>query len=128
MVCVHQPPARGVDEHEYLTAQRALGQCALAHLLSFAPTFARQNRRSGAVRQIVERGDSVADVSQRLGVSSPSLYKWVKAVKPDKTEEQAAELIEAKSGILRLRTELRCTEEARDILFLLIQCGFNNAL
>jgi len=36
-----------------------------------------------AVRQITERGYSVAEVSQRLGVSGHSLYKWVKAVKPD---------------------------------------------
>jgi len=43
-----------------------------------------------AARQIVDRGYSVADVSERLGVSAHSLYKWVKAIKPDKTEEQAA--------------------------------------
>ena len=43
-----------------------------------------------AVRQIVDRGYSVADVSARLGVSSHSLYQWVKAVTPDKTEKQAS--------------------------------------
>ena len=32
------------------------------------------------------------------GVSSHSLYKWVKAVQPDKTEQQAAELVEAKTN------------------------------
>lgn len=69
-----------------------------------------------AVRQIVERGYSVAEVSSRLGVSAHSLYKWVKSVKPDKSEKQAAELIEAKSEILRLRAQLRRTEEERDIL------------
>ncbi len=69
-----------------------------------------------AVRQIVDRGYSVAEVSERLGISSHSLYKWVKAIKPDKTEEQAAELIEAKSEILRVCAQLRRTEEERDIL------------
>ena len=69
-----------------------------------------------AVRQIVERGYTVAEVSERLGVSSHSLYKWVKAVKPDKTERDTAELVEAKSEILRLRAQLRRTEEERDIL------------
>jgi transposase len=69
-----------------------------------------------AVRQIVDRGYSVTEVSQRLGVSSHSLYKWVKAAKPDKTEKHAAELIEAKSEILKLRAQLRRTEEERDIL------------
>ena len=69
-----------------------------------------------AVRQIVDRGYSVADVSARLGVSSHSLYQWVKAVTPDKTEKQASELIEAKSEILKLRAQLHRTEEERDIL------------
>jgi transposase len=32
-----------------------------------------------AVRQVIERGYTVADVSKRLGVSAQSLYKWVKA-------------------------------------------------
>ncbi|MFZ0467878.1 MAG: IS3 family transposase [Thiogranum sp.] len=68
-----------------------------------------------AVRQIVERGYTVAEVSERLGVASHSLYKWVKAVKPDKTERDTAELVEAKSEILRLRAQLRRTEEERDI-------------
>jgi transposase len=55
-------------------------------------------------------------VSARIGVSAHSLYKWVKAVTPDKTEKQVTELVEAKSEILRLRAQLRRTEEERDIL------------
>lgn len=69
-----------------------------------------------AVRQVVERGYSVAEVSDRLGVSAHSLHKWVKAVKPDKTQQHATELIEAKSEILKLRAQLRRVEEERDIL------------
>jgi len=69
-----------------------------------------------AVRQILERGHSVAEVSDRLGVSSHSLYKWVNAVKPDKTEQHAAELVEAKSEVLRLRAQVRRLEEEQDIL------------
>ena len=69
-----------------------------------------------AVRQVLKRGYTVAEVSQRLGVSAHSLYKWVKAVKPDKSDEQAAELVEAKSEILRLRAQMRRIEEERDIL------------
>ena len=69
-----------------------------------------------AVRQVLERGYTVAEVSQRLGVSAHSLYKWVKAVKPDKSDAQAAELVEAKSEILRLRAQMRRIEEERDIL------------
>lgn len=77
----------------------------------YSPEF-----KDEAVRQIITRGYSVAEVSQRLGVSTHSLHKWVKAVKPDKTEQQAADLIEAKSEILKLRAQLRRTEEERDIL------------
>jgi transposase len=69
-----------------------------------------------AVRQIVDRGYAVSEVSERLGVSAHSLYKWVKAIKPDKTEEQAAALIETRSEVLKLRARLKRTEEERDIL------------
>ena len=77
----------------------------------FAPEF-----KDEAVRQVVERGHPVGEVAERLGVSAHSLYKWVKAVKPDKSEEHANELIEPKNEILKLRAQLRRTEEERDIL------------
>jgi transposase len=69
-----------------------------------------------AVRQVTEKGHSVQEVAARLGVSSHSLYKWVKAVRPEKGEERADELLEAKKQILKLRAELRRVEEERDIL------------
>ncbi len=69
-----------------------------------------------AVRQVVHRGHTVAEVSSRLGVSSHSLYQWVKAIKPDNAEKHAAELVEAKSEILKLRAQLHRTEEERDLL------------
>jgi len=77
----------------------------------FAPEFKQE-----AVRQVIDRGYSVAKVAARLGVSSHSLYKWVKSVTPDKSEKQASELLEAKSEILKLRAQLHRTEEERDIL------------
>ena len=43
-----------------------------------------------AVRQVSERGYSVGEVAQRIGVSKHSLYKWVNAVKPNGNEEQAS--------------------------------------
>ncbi|MFT7140053.1 MAG: transposase [Sulfitobacter sp.] len=69
-----------------------------------------------AVRQIVERGHSVAEVSERLDVSAHSLYKWVKAVQPTKSDQAEKDLLDAKREILNLRAELRRTEEERDIL------------
>jgi len=66
-----------------------------------------------AVHQIVERGYPVAEVSKRLGVSTHSLYAWVKKFsKPDTSgsdDEQAAE-------IRRLKRELYRVTEERDIL------------
>ena len=77
----------------------------------FTPEFKEE-----AIRQVVDRGYPVAQVSARLGVSAHSLYKWVKAIKPDKSDKHAAELIEAKGEIFKLRAQLRRTEEERDIL------------
>ncbi len=77
----------------------------------FTPEFKEE-----AVKQVVERGYPVAEVAQRLGVSAHSLYKWVKAVMPDNSEQQSKELLEAKSEILRLRAQMRRLEEERDLL------------
>ena len=60
----------------------------------FAPEF-----KDEAVRQIVERGYKVADVAERLWVSMNCLCKWVKAVRPDKSEQHTAELVDAKSEV-----------------------------
>jgi transposase len=54
----------------------------------FAPEF-----KDEAVRQVLERGYPVTEVAQRLGVSAHSLYKWIKAVKPNKTDQQSSELV-----------------------------------
>jgi len=72
----------------------------------FTPEFKEE-----AVRQITERGYSVAEVSDRLGVSAHSLYKWLRAIKPDNSEQHARDLLEAKSEILKLRAQLKRTEE-----------------
>ena len=72
----------------------------------FTPEFKEE-----AVRQVVERGYRVPDVAARLGVSAHSLYKWVKAVSPDRSEQQSQELLEARSEVLRLRSQLRRVEE-----------------
>ncbi|HFT5664081.1 IS3 family transposase [Escherichia coli] len=77
----------------------------------FTPDFKEE-----AVRQITERGYSIAEVSDRLGVSAHSLYKWLRAIKPDNSEQHARDLLEAKSEILKLRAQLKRTEEERDIL------------
>lgn len=66
-----------------------------------------------AVHQITVRGYPVREVSQRLGVSTHSLYAWVKkfsnASDVDEKDDQAAEN-------RRLKRELARVTEERDIL------------
>ena len=77
----------------------------------FIPEFKEE-----AVRQITERGYSVTDVSECLGVSQHSLYKWLKSIKPDNSGQQARDLLDARTEILKLKAQLKRTEEERDIL------------
>jgi transposase len=44
----------------------------------FTPEF-----EEDAVRQITEPGYSVAEDFERLGVSTHSLYNWLRGIKPD---------------------------------------------
>lgn len=69
-----------------------------------------------AVRQVIERGHHVTDVAKNLGISQHSLYNWVKDCKPDSSAQKENELLDAKKEILRLRSQLKRTEEERDIL------------
>ena len=64
-----------------------------------------------AVVQVMTRGHSVTSVVKRIGVSSKSLYDWVKQFgdAPDTGAEDASE-------IKRLKAELRRVTEERDIL------------
>lgn len=62
-----------------------------------------------AVRQITERGYPVKEVSERLGVSTHSLYAWRKKFSEPESDDQAAE-------VRRLKKELARVTEERDIL------------
>jgi transposase len=67
-----------------------------------------------AVKQVVEYGHSVADVASRLGVTTHSLYAWIKKFGPDSTDYAAAAAEQAE--IKRLKKELKRVTEERDIL------------
>ena len=45
-----------------------------------------------AVRQVVEKGYSVPDVSKRLGISDKSLYYWVSKAKVPASQSKSASL------------------------------------
>lgn len=67
-----------------------------------------------AVRQITDRGYSVADVASRLGVTTHSLYVWVKKYGP--AAEQHRVEADDQAEIRRLQKELKRVTEERDIL------------
>lgn len=67
-----------------------------------------------AVAQVVERGDAVSEVAERLGISSKSLYTW-KALfsKPVAVRVSVADLA---AELRRVKKELVRVTEERDIL------------
>ncbi len=66
-----------------------------------------------AVHQITVRGYPVKEVSQRLGVSTHSLYSWIKKYSDS---SEAADKDEHSAEIRRLKRELARVTEERDIL------------
>ena len=67
-----------------------------------------------AVKQVTDRGYSVADVAERLGVTTKSLYDWIKRYGDNAEQYQAAKHQE--DEIRRLKADLRRVTEERDIL------------
>lgn len=69
-----------------------------------------------AVKQVKERGYRVSEVSERLGVSSHSLYKWLKQARGNQGRhgKDHAEALQKEN--VRLKNELKRVEEERDIL------------
>lgn len=66
-----------------------------------------------AIKQITERGSSVADVSSRLRACAHSFSSWIKRYN---TPEKAATPDDRSSEIRRLKQELVRVTEERDIL------------
>ena len=67
-----------------------------------------------AVSQVTQRGYSVLEVADRLGVTTKSLYDWIK-----KYGDQGAQhktITSQQEELRRLKAELRRVTEERDIL------------
>lgn len=69
--------------------------------------------RQEAVKQVTERGHKVADVA-RLGVSTYSLYDWIRKYGPSSGDCQTER--DQQAEIKRLQKELKRVTEERDIL------------
>ena len=66
-----------------------------------------------AVKQVVERGYSIAEVADRLGVCTKTLYQWRSAMHGTTQEIKSAD---DKAEIAKLKAELQRVTEERDIL------------
>ena len=67
-----------------------------------------------AIKLITERQYSITEVSARLGVSTHSLYAWVK--KYDQPEPVRIAAADQQATIKKLQAELKRVTEERDIL------------
>lgn len=67
-----------------------------------------------AIKQITERGYSVADVAKRLDTTTHSLYAWMKRYGEQRPQETIKADIQAENA--QLKAELRRVTEERDIL------------
>ena len=67
-----------------------------------------------AVKQVTDRGYSVAEVAERLGTTTHSLYAWLKRY-GDQCPEQSKQA-DSQAEIVQLKAELRRVTEERDIL------------
>ncbi|HAT2201386.1 TPA: IS3 family transposase [Citrobacter freundii] len=66
-----------------------------------------------AVKQVVDRGYSVASVATRLDITTHSLYAWIKKYGPDSSTNKEQSDVQAE--IRRLQKELKRVTDERDI-------------
>lgn len=68
-----------------------------------------------AVKQVSEKGHSVAEVAARLGTTTHSLYAWIKRYDPQQPNI-VVESSDVLAELAKLRKELQRVTEERDIL------------
>lgn len=67
-----------------------------------------------AVRQVTDRGFKVAEVAERLGVTTHSLYAWLRTFGKSGVVHRPE--VDQSAEVRRLKAELRRVTEERDIL------------
>ncbi len=78
------------------------------------PRYTEEFKRE-AVKQVLERGYKQKDVAENLGISAPSLLKWIKDFRGDNSSG-AKNQEDHKTEIAKLKADLRRVTEERDIL------------
>ena len=71
--------------------------------------------RAEAVKQVIERGVSVVDVSTRIGIPKHTLYEWVHKARKASPSAGGVDRGDA-AEVRRLKAELKRVTEERDIL------------
>lgn len=69
-----------------------------------------------AIKQVTERGYPASEVARRLGVTTHSLYAWLREAGVNRETRRAEKQADLAAENTRLRAELRRVEEERDIL------------
>ncbi len=76
--------------------------------------------KAEAVKQVTERGFAVAEVAKRLGVSSHSLYQWLRKARSEALagtpEGSMLPTPKDSAEVRRLKAEVKRLTEERDIL------------
>ena len=67
-----------------------------------------------AIKQVTEKGYSVAKVATRLGMTTHSLYAWIKRY--DQGQSKATKGKDSTAELARLKKELQRVTEERNIL------------
>lgn len=70
--------------------------------------------RIEAVKQVTERGYKPSEVAKRLGVTTNSLYNWIKRYGNQGSQHQT--ISDQQEELNKIKAELRRVTEERDIL------------
>ncbi len=69
-----------------------------------------------AVKQVTERGYSVVEVADRLGISTKTLYGWKARYSAQPKTKHQQEVMAQQTEIAKLKAEIDRLKEERDIL------------
>ncbi len=72
--------------------------------------------KAGAVRLVLDEGQTVGRVSRDLDLTESALRKWVDHARADRTKGRTGLTAEEREELRRLRTEVRTLRTEREIL------------